>query len=77
MNSAEFIKQFEETIEGLEPGSIQSSTVLATLSQWDSLALLSTLALADAEYGVTLTGNEINACVTVGDIFELVKSKKV
>jgi hypothetical protein len=77
MNSADFLKKFEEAIEGLEPGSTQLTTVLTGLSQWDSLALLTTLALADAEYCVTLTGNEINACITVGDIFELVKAKRV
>ena len=77
MNITTFIQQFEASIDGIEPGSVSADTVLASIPQWDSLALLITLAMADAEYGVTLSGNEINACVTMQNLFDLVKSKKV
>ena len=76
MNITAFIQQFEASIEGIELGSIAPDTVLASIQQWDSLALLTTLAMADAEYGVTLSGNEINACVTIQNLFDLVKAKK-
>lgn len=76
MDANFFISHFEENVEGLEPGSITLATELSTIPQWDSLAVLTILAMADAEFGVTLSGNEINKCVRVGDILQLIRDKK-
>lgn len=72
----EFIRNFEESIEGLEPGSIGADTVMRDLRQWDSLAVLTTLAMIDAEYEVTITANELADQRTIRDLFALVESKK-
>ena len=76
MSDAEFIQHFEENVEGLEPGNVTMETELSSIPQWDSLAVLTVLAMADAEYGVTLTGNDLADCKTVGDIHSLVQQKK-
>jgi acyl carrier protein len=73
---ASFVNQFESAIDGIEPGSISGDTVLDSLQVWDSLALLSVLAIADAEYGVTVSGIEVRDCKTVADIHKLILSKK-
>lgn len=66
-----FIQNFEESIQGLESGTIQSETVFQELSQWDSLALLTTMAMIDSEYNVSLSASRINGCVTILDLFEV------
>lgn len=71
-----FINQFETSIDGIPPGSVSGETPLTSLAVWDSLALLSVLAMADMEYGVTLTGGEVRECKTVADIYQLILSKK-
>lgn len=76
MNMETFIANFEESIEGLEPGTVGADTVLRDLPQWDSLAVLTTLAMIDAEYEVSITANEIAECRTLRDLFEKVKEKK-
>lgn len=75
MEISEFIKHFENAIEGLEPGSISPETVLSDLPQWDSLALLTTLAMIDSEYEVQLSGAEIQQCRLVGDLITCVADK--
>lgn len=71
-----FIEHFVESIEGLEPGSVQPDTVMRDLPQWDSLAVLTTLAMIDAEYEVSITANELADQQTVQNLFELVQAKQ-
>lgn len=70
-----FIKNFEESIEGLEPGTVRPDTVMRELPQWDSLAVLTTLAMIDSEYEVSITANELADQQTVRDLFDLVTLK--
>ena len=76
MDTGTFIKHFEESIEGLEPGSVAEDTKFQELAQWDSLAVLTTIAMADAEFEVELTAGEILACTTVRDLADLVEGKR-
>ncbi len=76
MDTAAFLRQFENAIEGLTPGSMRPETVLRELPQWDSLALLNILAMVDMEYGVQVSGLEIQACRTLQDLADLVGRKR-
>jgi acyl carrier protein len=71
-----FIENFVDSIEGLASGSVGPDTVMRNLPQWDSLAVLTTVAMIDAEYEVLITTNELAKQQTVQDLFQLVKSKK-
>ncbi len=71
-----FIREFEASIEELEPGSVTAETRFQDMEQWDSLAVLTTIAMADAEFEVELTANEILACTTIQDLAELVQRKR-
>lgn len=42
------------------------------LSPWDSLAIVSTIALVDEVYGVLISGRQLADCVTVADLLKLV-----
>ena len=71
-----FIQEFEASIEGLGPGSVTPETRFQDLDQWDSLAVLTTIAMADAAFEVELTANEILACTTIRDLADLVEKKR-
>jgi acyl carrier protein len=72
-----FIKNFEEAIEGIEQGSITPETEFKKIEQWNSLAVLTLMAMVDSEFGVELTVDEIvKKCNTVSQLFELIISKK-
>ncbi|MEO3487857.1 acyl carrier protein [Phocaeicola vulgatus] len=47
-----------------------------SLDEWTSLAALSVIAMIDDEYEVSINGNDIRNLETIGDLFELIKSKK-
>lgn len=41
---------------------------------WDSLAILSTIAIIDELYGITVPGTALFGCKTIGEIQKLVQS---
>jgi acyl carrier protein len=43
---------------------------------WDSLAIVSTIALLDELFNVTFDGNRLGGCETLGDIEALIKGAK-
>jgi acyl carrier protein len=73
---AKFLGEFVEAVDFQEAVSIAEDTELASLEEWDSLAALGVIVMCDTEYGVSITGNDLKACVCVGDIFEKVMAKK-
>ena len=74
MNEQEFIANMEELLE-TDPGSISLATQLESLSQWDSLAFVSFLAMADSKYGVRVTPTELRQSKSIADLMKLVEKK--
>ena len=70
-----FIQQFEESLDGLETGSLTGTTAFKGLKEWDSLVILTLTDTIDLEYGVLLKKNEIESCDTVQSLFDLIQSK--
>lgn len=54
----------------IEPDSINADTLLDDVA-WDSLAMVSTIALFDEVYGKEVKVDALKACRTVGDIERL------
>jgi len=75
MELNEFIKNFAEQFDDTDASEIQADTKFHDLDEWSSLTGMSVIALAKTEYGKTVTGAELRACVTVEDVFRLIKSK--
>ena len=68
---ANFANQFDDT----DPEEIQAETKFHDLDEWSSLTGMSVIAMARTEYGKSITGAELRACVTVEDVFNLIASK--
>lgn len=56
-------------------GSIQETTELEALAGWDSVGMLSVMALIDSNVGVILPPDRIAKSVTAGDLLDLVEDK--
>jgi acyl carrier protein len=69
----EFLTKLAETIEVPE---IKEADQLKAFPQWDSLAVLSVIAMLDASYGINLRAADLNAVNSAGELFQLVESKK-
>lgn len=77
MNTLEaFIGNFENTVEGIEPGTLNAETVFRSLKQWDSLAVLMFIDMVDAEYDVRLNSKQIKEAESLKDLYGVITSKK-
>lgn len=74
MSNDPFIEKFAFAIE-VDAASLSFDTEFKSLPAWDSLNTLSVIAMADADYGVALSGKDIEDAMTVGDLEKLVKTK--
>ena len=70
----QFAAGFAEILE-IEPASVVPELDLGN-HNWDSLAIVSTIALVDELYGVVLDGKSLNNCKTVADIEALAAKAK-
>lgn len=76
MELEKFVTDFESVIEDVEPGSVKADTNFKKdIDSWDSLAVLSVLAMIDSEYKKVISGEELLKCSTVNDVYNLVASK--
>jgi acyl carrier protein len=76
MDKEEFLKSFAKQFEQTDPSLITIDSDFKQLEEWDSLIALSIIALADEEYGITLTGDDIRNSKTVGELFERITQLK-
>lgn len=66
----------ENLAKCLDRDSIEQSENLTELPEWDSLSVLSVMAMIDAKYGVTLTPNDLRKTMTASNLWELVNNRK-
>jgi acyl carrier protein len=70
------MENFDSDIaEILEVDMVNSDDVLEAFECWDSLTLLSIIALTDQKYKVNLLANEVIGAKTIGGLKKLINSK--
>lgn len=74
MTRQEFLTELEEVIEA-DTGSITGDEALADLAGWDSLAVMTFIAMVDEKFDVTVPANKIAASKNVGDLIALLGDK--
>lgn len=70
-----FLQNFFDVLDDTDVNLVQAETVFRDLDEWDSLTALSLIAMADEEYSVKLTGDDIKSSTTLQDVFEIIKTK--
>jgi acyl carrier protein len=60
----------------LEVGTVQEGDNLKAFAQWDSLSVLSIIAMLDADYQVNLKAADFQQLKTAGELWLLVQAKK-
>ena len=70
MERTELLLSLDELLE-LEPGTLKGSETLDSLEGWNSLAVISFMALVDERFGTSLQPRQIAACTTVTDLMGL------
>ena len=72
MNRAEFLNEIEEILE-LDANTLSGPESLNDIEEWDSLAFLSVIAMADEQFDVVIQGDKLEQIETVDDLVALVQ----
>ena len=74
MNRQEFLRAIEELID-MDPGTLNGDEVLDSLGGWDSLAVISFIALVDESLGMILEGDKLADASTMAELMAMVEHK--
>lgn len=66
----------EQLIEIFEIDSISPEVVLRDLELWDSLSVISLLAVLDETYGINIEATELVDVVTVADLYLFTEQRR-
>jgi acyl carrier protein len=70
----EFLLLLDELLE-LNPGTVRGPEALDSIEGWDSLAVISFMALVDEHFGISLQPRHIAGCSTIGDLVGLLGNR--
>ena len=70
MDKQAFFNHLEELLE-VEPGKLTGHETLQGLPEWDSLAVVSFLAMADEKYGKSIEPEKLQEMRTIADLVNL------
>lgn len=72
----EFVENFANQFEDTDSSEINAETVYHDLDEWSSMIVLAVIAMANIDYDVTLTGDDIKNAVTVKDLYDIVVERQ-
>jgi acyl carrier protein len=75
MESNVFVQNFAAQFDETDTAEFSIETPFREIQEWSSLTALSIIAMVDEEYHQKLTGDDIRKSITIGDIYNIVKSK--
>ena len=67
---------YAQLAEILEVDEVNHTDKVADFGSWDSLAILSTIAMLDTHYGIRVNATDLEGLETVGDLEQLVSERK-
>jgi acyl carrier protein len=73
MTKQEILNHIEESLE-LDENTLKEETLLDDIVEYDSMGKLSLIVLSDEEFDKKLTGEQIEAFKTVGDIVKFLEA---
>jgi len=71
MNKSEFIKQIADILE-ISPDNLTGSEILEEIGNWDSLSIISFVAMVDDELKKIVDPEKLKEAQTINDLIELV-----
>ena len=76
MELKDYIASFADQFEDTDPEEITAATKFHDLDEWDSLVALAVLNMTEKKFGKKITFDEMKACVTVEDLFNVTAAKQ-
>lgn len=75
MELQEFIDHIADQFENTDRSVFTAETKIMELDEWTSLIALSIISVIDEEYDVAIKGTDVKGISTIGELYEVVKSK--
>lgn len=69
----QFKEDFAELLE-VDQAELTPGYVLEDSEMWDSMTVVSTIALIDEHFGKTVEGEALTKCETFGDVLKLIET---
>ena len=76
MEINEFIKKLANEFDLEDAEQLKPDTSFRSMKEWSSMHGLIIIALADSEFGITITGNDLRQIDTIQNLFDLIQSRK-
>jgi len=76
METKKFINDMINVFEEADPVAITAEAKFRDIEGYSSFTALSIIAMVDEEYHVKIKGDDIRQATTIGDLFNIIKSKK-
>ena len=71
------MEQFKEKLRDIfEVSSISNNDVIKDFDSWDSLTLLSLIAVVDSEFDIQINAIFFEEIITIGDLLEYISKNK-
>ncbi|MDE6255526.1 MAG: acyl carrier protein [Muribaculaceae bacterium] len=72
MEIKSFIDRFAEIFDDTDASVLTPETNFRELEEWSSLCALEVMAIADEEFGVELSANDIRKANTIQELYNLI-----
>ena len=76
MELQDFIQNIVNLFDDIDTSNFSVLTDFKDNDEWNSLLVLSVIAMVDEEYGIFITSDDIRQAKTIGDLYSIVKSKQ-
>lgn len=76
MDMQDFIEKFAEAIEMESVNDLKEDTKFRELDEWNSLAVLSVIAMLDEEYDIQIENADFKKLETIGDIAQFIENQR-
>ena len=75
MELKDFVKKFADCFNQTEASAFKPDTPFRKLDEWGSMMALIVIAMVDADFGKTVTSEDLKNADTIASLFEIVKNK--
>ena len=76
MELQDFIQNIVNLFDDIDTSNFSVLTDFKDNDEWNSLLVLSVIAMVDEEYGIIITSDNIRQAKTIGDLYSIVNSKQ-
>ena len=75
MELEDFVKRFADCFHQTPPSEFNPETEFVKLGEWGSMMTLIVIGMIDADFGKTITSDDLKNATTIASLFEIAKSK--